>query len=286
MTVTDYRQLVEKLMPCVVAAGAAMMRHFAGRAGFATKSDGSPVTAADTESEAIVTAALQRIAPDVPVIAEEAISDGAAPASIGARFFLVDPLDGTKEFISGRGEFTLNIALVENGTPRFGLIYAPALARLYVTLADDLAVAATLDPETGDWHEAIAAAARLQSRAAPADRSRVLVASRAHGAEELDRWLRETAVDVKGMTSIGSSLKFCLVADGTADLYPRLSPTMEWDTAAGHAIAVAAGAVVTDASGLPLRYGKIEAGFLNPGFIVWSSGEDRVLVELRGAVGA
>ncbi|MBL8564568.1 MAG: 3'(2'),5'-bisphosphate nucleotidase CysQ [Hyphomicrobiaceae bacterium] len=280
----DFRPLVLSLMPDVMEAAKAMMRHFAKRGDFDTKSDGSPVTAADTECEAIVIAALDRVAPGVPVVAEEAVANaGATPSSAAARFFLVDPLDGTKEFISGRGDFTLNIALVEDGTPSFGLIYAPALARLYVTLSDEEAVATTLDPENGDWQAALGSATRLAARPASPGRSRVMVASRAHGAAELERWLRDCSVEVGGMTSIGSSLKFCLVADGTADLYPRLSPTMEWDTAAGHAIAVAAGAIVTDAAGAPLRYGKTERGFRNPGFIVWSSIDDPILGELKAA---
>ncbi len=281
----DFRPLALSLMPDVMEAARAMMRHFANRGDFDTKSDGSPVTAADTECEEIVIAALARVAPGVPVIAEEAVaSAGATPSSASARFFLVDPLDGTKEFISGRGDFTLNIALVEDGTPRFGLIYAPALARLYLTLSDEEAVATTLDPENGNWQSALGSATRLAARPVSPGRSRVMVASRAHGAAELERWLRDSAVEVGGMTSIGSSLKFCLVADGTADLYPRLSPTMEWDTAAGHAIAVAAGAIVTDAAGAPLRYGKTETGFRNPGFIVWSSPDDLILGELKAAL--
>ena len=222
-----------------------------------SKADHSPVTAADQAAEAIILAHLARAAPGVPVVAEEQAAAGAAP-EVAGRFFLVDPLDGTKEFVAGRDEFTVNIALIEDGVPVLGVVGAPALGRMF---AGDVArresfelrrVAAS--PEPVRW--------QLRVRATPAG-GPVAVASRSHGSDATEAWLATAGISAR--VSIGSSLKFCLLAAGEADVYPRFGPTMEWDTAAGHAVVLAAGGVVYDTEGRPLRYGK--PGFRNPSFI-------------------
>lgn len=273
----SYTGLVEALLPSVLAAGAETMRYFRSGVQTETKADGSPVTLADQAAEAILLAGLAGAAPGVPVVAEEAMAIGEAP-NLAASFFLVDPLDGTREFINGRDEFTINIGLITNGVPRFGIIYAPALSKLYLTLADDHAVAAPLDPDTGSCSLSELNTTQLRTRP-PTGEPVTIVASRSHGSDALENWL--TGVSVADRANIGSSLKFCLVAAGEADIYPRFGPTMEWDTAAGHAIASAAGGIVTETDGKPLLYGKREADFLNPNFIVWNSENNPLLGEIR-----
>lgn len=272
-----YTELVEALLPSVLAAGAETMRYFRSGVQTETKADGSPVTLADQAAEKILLAGLAAAAPGVPVVAEEAMSAGEAP-DLAASFFLVDPLDGTREFINGRDEFTINIGLITNGVPRFGIIYAPALSKLYLTLADDHAVAAPLDPDARSCSLSDLNTTQLRTRPSTGN-PLTIVASRSHGSDALENWL--TGVSVAGRANIGSSLKFCLVAAGDADIYPRFGPTMEWDTAAGHAIASAAGGSVTKTDGTPLLYGKREADFLNPNFIVWNSDDNPLLGEIR-----
>ena len=274
----SFTELVEALLPSVLAAGAETMRHFRSGVQTETKADGSPVTLADQAAEKILLAGLAAAAPGVPVVAEEAMAAGEAP-SLDASFFLVDPLDGTREFINGRNEFTINIGLITNGVPRFGIIYAPALSKLYLTLADDHAATAILDPKAGTRSLADLDTKRLHTRRSSPGSAMTIVASRSHGSEALESWL--AGVNVAGRANIGSSLKFCLVAAGEADVYPRFGPTMEWDTAAGHAIAAAAGGIVTQTDGTPLVYGKLESDFLNPGFIVWNSDDNPLLEEVR-----
>jgi 3'(2'), 5'-bisphosphate nucleotidase len=263
MAATDYRFLAERLMATAWHAGRAILSHF-GDTNADMKADESPVTAADRESDALIVADLAALAPDIPVVSEESV-----PSPItdpGPRFFLVDPLDGTREFIARRGEFTVNIALIEQGRPHFGLVYAPALSDIYLTLAPDHAARGKLDaaadlPAFGEmaWQ-------KLSTRA-PAKDNLVAVVSRSH----LDNATQEF-LSVHGITDSvpgGSSIKFCLVAEGKADVYPRFGRTMEWDTAAGHAVLAAAGGVVLDEDGEPLRYGKYERGLDNPGFVAW-----------------
>ncbi|MEO1198373.1 MAG: 3'(2'),5'-bisphosphate nucleotidase CysQ [Pseudomonadota bacterium] len=225
----------------------------------AAKDDKSPVTEADGAGETVILEALSVAFPDIPVIAEEAVSAGQVP-DIGNRFFLVDPLDGTREFIKRNGEFTVNIGLVDNGVPVAGVVYAPAIDMLLV--ADEAGARETaISVETGlssvDWRA-------VSARPAPASGVTV-VASRSHRDADTDAFLAD--IDVSEIRSAGSSLKFCLVARGDADLYPRFGPTMEWDTAAGDAILRRAGGTVTDTDGNPFRYGKTAAGYRNPGFI-------------------
>ncbi|HMN38426.1 MAG TPA: 3'(2'),5'-bisphosphate nucleotidase CysQ [Hyphomicrobium sp.] len=258
--------LAERLFRPAIAAGACIMRHFDAGTQVLTKADGSPVTAADREAEAIIAAALAEIAPGIPVIAEEAASRGEMLVH-GETFFLVDPLDGTREFAARRPEFTVNIALVKSRVPVFGLIYAPAMSQLYWTAGSEHAFKAQVSCKDAPASLEDVAAERLSTRAAHSG-GLTIVASRSHGSQALEDWLRN--VDVKDRVNIGSSLKFCLVAEGKADLYPRFGPTKEWDTAAGHAIVLAAGGSVTRADGTPLLYAKREANYLNPSFIVWS----------------
>jgi 3'(2'),5'-bisphosphate nucleotidase len=234
------------------------------RSGFEvhTKQDASPVTAADHASEAIILARLARAAPEIPVVAEEQVAAGRVP-QIGSEFFLVDPLDGTKEFVQRRGDFTVNIALVRAGAPVLGVVYAPAKARLF---AGDVLERRGYRSEQSPDDEAQAPRAPMRVRTPPAG-GLTVVASRSHRTPETDAYLAQ--VKVSHLVSVGSSLKFCLVAAGEADLYPRLGPTMEWDTAAGHAVLAAAGGTVVNLDGSAFRYGKPE--FRNPSFIATSS---------------
>lgn len=262
-------ELAARLIVPVVEAGAVEMRHYEAGVVVEAKSDESPVTIADRDAEEILLAALKAIAPDIPVIAEEAVSEGHVP-KIGPAFFLVDPLDGTKEFINKRGEFTVNVALIENGAPTLGLVYAPALGELYVTLAPNevglarLPVGATISGVADCRFE------RIRTRS-PDRNALVAVASRSHMTGETEAFLARYAVAER--RDSGSSLKFCAIARGSADIYPRLAPTMEWDIAAGHAVLAAAGGCVTSADGSPLRYGKVESGFRNGHFVAWGTPE-------------
>lgn len=263
MSAPDNRFLAEKLIATAWRAGTVIMSYF-GNVEVELKDDASPVTAADRESEAVIIAELAALAPDVTIISEE--SAETPEIDPGSCFFLVDPLDGTKEFISGRGEFTVNIALIENGTPAFGLVYAPARSKIFMTLSKDKSVSGDLDPgasapvfENITWHE-------LATRTPPPE-GLVAAVSRSHLDEDTKKFLSQHAIS--NTISGGSSVKFCLIAEGKADVYPRFGRTMEWDTAAGHAVLSAAGGTVLDQTGMPLRYGKTERGLDNPGFVAW-----------------
>ena len=220
------------------------------------KEDSSPVTDADVESEAFILQALATITPDVPVISEEASAASGLPqGQVPPRFWLVDPLDGTKEFLSRNGEFTVNVGLIENGRPVAGVVHAPALAMTW----------AGAGPGSATFSETDQRPMGIATRALPAAGATVL-ASRRHGDNaELEAFLAR--YKVAELKNAGSSLKFCLLANGKADLYPRFGRTMEWDTAAGHAVLLAAGGRVETADGQPLTYGK--PGFENPAFIAY-----------------
>ncbi|HTV50736.1 MAG TPA: 3'(2'),5'-bisphosphate nucleotidase CysQ [Steroidobacteraceae bacterium] len=251
-------ELLEAMIRAAAAAGRAVQQIY--RAGFQVrmKEDHSPVTDADQASEALILSALARCAPDIPVIAEE--SSGGAAGAVGTReFFLVDPLDGTKEFIAHRGEFTVNIALVRAATPVLGVVYAPADQRLY---AGDAPARHALRLIQDPFAQTAGPRERIHVRAVP-PAGVTAVASRSHRSPETDAYLARYTVAEE--VSIGSSLKFCLIAEGRADLYPRLGPTMEWDTAAGQAVLTAAGGRVCAPDGQPLRYAK--PGFRNSWFI-------------------
>ena len=271
MTGFDHRNLAEALLPVVLEAGRIEMHYYQADVAVETKSDNSPVTVADQEAEVIILQALARIAPDIPVVAEEAASAGNIP-QIGERFFLVDPLDGTKEFIHHRGEFTVNIGLIAKGQPVFGIVYAPALSELYVTLGEREAAAAHIAPDgdqSGDGQKfSLEACGLMPISSRKMDMSGLTaIASRSHGSEATETFLSEYKIDQR--ISAGSSLKFCLLARGDGDVYPRMAPTMEWDTAAGHAVLAAAGGRVTLENGGAFRYGKADKGYLNPSFIAW-----------------
>lgn len=214
------------------------------------KHDSSPVTEADRAAELVILAALARAAPGVPVIAEEEVAAGRIPAHDDI-YFLVDPLDGTKEFVRGGHDYTVNIGLVESGTPKLGIVFAPATGRLHGGCAGE---GAWLDEGKG----------RLPIHTRARGEEITAVASKSHLNQATVDYL-EAAIGACGRVSIGSSLKFCIVAEGQADIYPRLSPTSEWDTAAGHAVLLAAGGLVDGPDGRPLRYGK--RAFLNRAFV-------------------
>lgn len=259
--------LARRLIGPVLQAGAAEMRHYHGGVEVMTKADHSPVTIADKEAEVILLDALAEMAPDIPVIAEEAVAEGRVP-TIGDAFFLVDPLDGTKEFINQRGEFTVNVALIEGGVPVLGLVCAPAVGELYATLSPGEASLAKFDPGAGlaRAEDCRFRAVRVRTRSA---KGLTAVASRSHMTAETEAFLSRYVIAER--RDSGSSLKFCMIARGDADIYPRLAPTMEWDIAAGHAILAAAGGSVTTPEGQPMRYGKAEAGFRNGYFVAWGT---------------
>jgi 3'(2'), 5'-bisphosphate nucleotidase len=246
------------MLAAAIEAGRAALAIYRGDFAVHTKQDDSPVTAADHAAEAVILARLAQGAAGIAVVAEEQVAAGRVPASASA-FFLVDPVDGTKEFIQRRGDFTVNIALVRDGVPQLGVVYAPARSQLFA--GDAVARAAFRTDQAADDPKQ-AARTPIRTRTPPAS-GLTIVASRSHRSLETDAWLSQ--VKVAELVSVGSSLKFCLVAAGEADLYPRLGPTMEWDTAAGHAVLAAAGGEVVHVDGSPLRYGKPD--FRNPSFI-------------------
>jgi 3'(2'), 5'-bisphosphate nucleotidase len=242
------------------SAGAKIMEIYATEFSANHKADLSPVTIADEQAEAIILGELKKHWPGIPVVAEEAAAAGKIP-TVAQQFFLVDPLDGTKEFVSRNGEFTVNIALIENGLPVLGVVYAPALSRIFLGEKDHGAQLCRLgvaDPlSAAVWQS-------IETRALPADGATVL-ASRSHRDAETEAYL--ATLNIKKIISAGSSLKFCTIAAGEADIYPRFGRTMEWDTAAGQAVLMAAGGKVNCATGEPLVYGKTQRGFDNPAFI-------------------
>jgi len=250
--------LLQSLIYTSQRAGGAIMAVFATDFGVREKLDASPVTVADEAAEKIILADLAVIAPGVPVIAEESVAAGRVPA-IAERFFLVDPLDGTREFVAHRDEFTVNIALIENGEPILGVVFAPARRELYW---GDVKTgkAGHIDADPDGTMPSMGSA--ISARRPPAD-GLTAVASRSHRTPETDAFLAN--YPVVEFRSIGSSLKFCLVATGEADIYPRIGTTMEWDTAAGHAVLKAAGGRVTGLVGEPFRYGKPD--FRNGNFL-------------------
>jgi 3'(2'), 5'-bisphosphate nucleotidase len=248
---TDRLAILDALLPIAQAAGRQILEIYRDEFDVRRKADDSPVTAADERAEALILEGLERLSPRRPIVSEEAHAAGVVP-DIGASFWLVDPLDGTREFINRNGEFTVNIALIEHGSPVIGVVYAPAVGRLYYGCED----AGAYLIERGQMR-------RIRCRRQPREGVTV-VSSRSHGdAAALERYLSGRAVVASRQA--GSSLKFCLLAAGEADLYPRFGRTMEWDTAAGHAVLAAAGGRVDTLDGAELHYGK--PGFENPHFI-------------------
>jgi 3'(2'), 5'-bisphosphate nucleotidase len=255
-------ELAEALLPATLAAGRAILDVRAGKLAVESKADSSPVTEADRAAEAIILDGIVRVAPDIPVVAEEACAAGHLPA-VGREFFLVDPLDGTKEFVKGGDDFTVNIALVRDGVPVMGIVHAPAAGTIHVGTLGDGAWAGRV--EGG----AVAERRRITVRPCADGADVDVVASKSHRTPETDAYIERYPVG--GLVSAGSSLKFCLVAEGKADLYPRMGTTMQWDTAAGDAVLRAAGGKVVTVDGAPFRYGPEGAdgvaAFRNPWFI-------------------
>ena len=252
------------LTAAAAKAGAAIMAHYAGPTEVERKDDDSPVTKADRDAEVVILAALKEFAPSIPVVSEETAADRTAP--LGPRFFLVDPLDGTKEFIKKRTDFTVNVALIEEGFPRFGLVYAPARSLLAVTTADGVAVEAELSPDAAGADLNALEQKRLHARKGDPGGLTALV-SLSHLDPETEKFLE--GLTIAHRSGAGSSVKFLEIARGNADVYPRFGPTMEWDTAAGQAVLEAAGGHVVDAKGARFRYGKTQDGLRNPSFIAW-----------------
>lgn len=249
--------LAEALSATAIRAGQAIMEVYVSPFAVTHKDDRSPVTEADGLAEMIIIADLALATPHIPVVAEESVAAGHIPDIGQGPFWLVDPLDGTKEFIKRNGEFTVNIGLIVDRKPIFGVVFAPALDEMWIGWQSRGVSEA--------WHWQHNKKTALRVRPVPAEGVTVL-ASRSHAdGPELDEFL--AGYKVASVSNAGSSLKFCRLAEGAADLYPRLKPTCEWDTAAAHAVLSAAGGHMTLLDGSPFLYGK--AGFLNPSFVAW-----------------
>ena len=261
--IADRAALTKDLCRIALKAGAAIMVHYENGVVAKHKEDNSPVTIADDDAERIILDGLQTVAPHIPVVSEEQAAAGHIP-TISDIFFLVDPLDGTKEFLNKNGEFTVNIALIENRVPVAGVVYAPAKNRMFYGFGTGEAYEQDIVPNAEGSLEAGQAPQRIAVRK-PAQDGLVIIASRTHRDHKTDEYLN--LYRVKEFLAAGSSLKFCLIAAGEADLYPRHGRTMEWDTAAGHAVLAAAGGSVTQLDGVPLLYGKTERGLDNPFFV-------------------
>ncbi|MEJ0049965.1 MAG: 3'(2'),5'-bisphosphate nucleotidase CysQ [Methylovirgula sp.] len=266
----NYQAIAEDFAELAVAAGAAIMLFYNNDSNARQKGDTSPVCDADLAGEAVILAGLAARMPELPVVSEEAAAAG-AQSTDDDTFILVDPVDGTREFLAGKGEFTVNIGLIVRGEPRVGVVYAPALEQMW--LAGDHAVTfpvapgAKLPPPT----ERTRITVRKQDR-----ENRVALTSWSHTDPRTTAFLDH--LNIKERRMIGSSLKFCALADGSADIYPRFGATMEWDTAAGDAILRAAGGIVLDRDGQPLRYGKTATKFMNGSFVAWADPDTSVVV--------
>jgi 3'(2'), 5'-bisphosphate nucleotidase len=246
-------------------AGEAILEIYRGSPQIRYKDDRSPVTDADRASEDILVECLSKLMPGVPVVAEERMASGERP-QVADLFFVVDPLDGTKEFLKFNGEFAINVALIAEGEPVFGLIYGPDRNDCFVTLERGKAFRCTLTPATPIVNKESLVLKRLTGEPAP-ERSFTALISRSHPRPEALAFLERHGNPAR--IALGSSLKFGLLASGEADVYPRFGPTSEWDTAAGQAILEAAGGSVLTMDGHPLRYGNCETGFENPPFLAW-----------------
>jgi 3'(2'), 5'-bisphosphate nucleotidase len=256
--------LIEPLTELVIQAGTAILAVNRAAMRVDGKLDGSPVTEADLAADRIIAEGLARIAPDIPALSEERVHLATPPYD--GSFFLIDPLDGTKEFVAGRAEFTVNLALVTNGTPLLGIIGAPALGLIWRGLV-------------GRGAERLKAGERsvaepIRTRAHPKSGDPWIAAvSRSHGDDRTEAFIAQRPGAIRQM--LGSAVKFARVAEGGADIYPRLAPTCEWDVAAGHAVVTAAGGRITDAKGADLQFGsgrqgaKAQHGFIVPEFIAW-----------------
>jgi len=252
----DYAALLPKVKAIALEAGEAVMRVYRSDFDVFQKTDQSPVTKADLEAEAIITPRLAALTPDVPVVAEEAVTKGDVPDVGDGAFWLVDPVDGTKEFLHRNDEFTVNIGLIRDRRPVLGVVLAPALDETLYAGAEGLGASRQKGSGFAD---------PIHVRPAPFDGLTVIYSRRHGDTQKISEFLGDRRVVER--ISAGSSLKFCLVAAGQADIYPRFGPTMEWDTAAAHAVLAAAGGRVDCVAGEPLLYGK--DGFRNPEFVAW-----------------
>ena len=258
-TLPDIEHLREATTGFARDAAREIMRIYAGDHGERAKADKSPVTDADHAAELIIVAGLRKLTPGVVVVAEEEMAAGRVPGNVqGKPFWLVDPLDGTKEFIKRNGEFTVNIALIDRARPVLGIVLAPATDVLWRG-ADGLGA---------DRSEGVGTFTRIATRKPPAEGLTAFASRSTAIYSDLDIWFRNEGLTIAERRQAGSSLKFCLIAEGSADLYPRFGPTNEWDTAAGQAVLEAAGGEVVTTDGKPLTYGK--PGFGNPHFIARS----------------
>jgi 3'(2'), 5'-bisphosphate nucleotidase len=268
MQVHDKTDILKLFEESAIAAGRIILDIYRAGAEVRLKSDKSPVTEADEKAERLILDALSHHLPDIPVVAEEEVAAGRIPDISGGRFILVDPLDGTREFIGGHNDFTVNIALIEQGAPVLGVVHAPALGTLYLGGAGKAEKLAIDDTDR--------VTARRQIAVRPQHATRSALVSRSHNCDATDAYIKKA--EILERKAVGSSLKFCLVAEGVADIYPRFSPTMEWDTAAGDAVLRAAGGMVTTEDGAPLTYGKCLIGlraFENPAFIATGRPQER-----------
>ncbi len=249
--------MLDRVKRLSIEAGRAIMDVYSRPFSVEYKDDSSPLTEADKAAHSVIEAGLREIAPDVPVISEEGEEIPFSARKGFRSFWLVDPLDGTKEFIKRNGEFTVNIALIEDSVPVLGVIYAPARGLMYFARKGQ-----------GAYREDASGSRKINAASLSPDAPIKAVVSRSHPSPAIEEYL--SAFTIENRVEAGSSLKFCLVAEGTADIYPRFGETWEWDTAAGHAIASEAGALVTLPDLAPLTYNK--EGLKNPGFIVASPG--------------
>ena len=257
MTLPDRGKLFAEINALADLAGAKIMQFYQSEMHIQQKADNSPVTAADIAAESIILAGLQRLTPNIPVVAEEEAAKGKVTEVGNQPFWLVDPLDGTKEFIAHRDQFTVNIALIENFSPTMGIVLAPALQTSYGTDGQGIAV-----KRVGKN-----APKPISVRQIP-EKNVIVTASRSHG----DRIKMQELIkdyDISNILISGSSIKFCIVASGEADIYPRYGPTSEWDIAAGHSVLKAAGGSVKTLDGKEIQYGKSD--FLNPEFIAYGN---------------
>lgn len=281
---SEIDQLSRALLPATLQAGAAIMRHFKSGVHVQHKSDNSPVTLADQQAEDIILEALAETATGVPVVAEEAASRGEAPRDcpdLTGEFILVDPLDGTRGFIKGRNEFTVNIGFVSDGLPVLGLVYAPALGTLYASRTGRSAIRLEIaDPAhpASDMDYEGATPLSLRTRG---DGGLIAVSSR-YQSKRLDAALAKLEAS---QVNANSSIKFCMVAQGDAHFYPRLGEISEWDTAAGAGVLGSAGGAMTGLDGNPLTYGKVSANYRNAPFVAWGQPEPdpRILSVLLAA---
>lgn len=257
--------MIEIFEKAALAAGRVILEIYQSAPTVIAKPDRSPVTEADIQAEAVILSILVEELPDLPVVAEESVSAGQVPASDGRSFILVDPLDGTKEFIDRRAEFTVNIALIEAGAPVAGIVYAPAMGVAY-TGSSRGAEKLTVSADFSITH-------RFPIHVRKHPHPLVAVASRSHNNPQTEQFLRDNGVGE--YEAIGSSLKFCLLAEGKADVYPRFGRTMEWDTAAADAVLRAAGGQTLCLDNQPLTYGKrqgsTDSDFANPHFVAWGA---------------